>query len=119
MKKLKLVNKDKNIIFDLSTGFFRFMRADGTVQTYRIGSKECAILEFLSNNIEEVVSKDEILQNVWKERFVCENVVSVALSNIRRMLKRIDEDCLCLTTISGKGYVFNPQKSGLHFDCTE
>ncbi|WP_170949751.1 winged helix-turn-helix domain-containing protein, partial [Enterobacter hormaechei] len=102
-----------------STGLFSLRASDGVFQTYRLGSKECAILELLSHNKETIVSRDEILQHVWKERFVCENVVSVALSNIRKIIRKVDEDCLCLSTISGKGYIFTPHKSGLYCEPQE
>jgi len=64
----------------------------------------------------KILSKDEILNSVWHGRIVCENTVSVALSNIRKLLRRVDPDCRCLVTVARAGYIFYPYRSGFTID---
>ncbi|MNT87115.1 hypothetical protein D3C72_2274830 [compost metagenome] len=63
-----------------------------------------------------IVSKDEIIDVVWKGRVVCENAAAVILSNIRKVIRRVDSKCSCLVTISRKGYIFYPHRSDLYVE---
>lgn len=109
-----LVNKDRSIIVDLANGTFTFLYFAGTQQrqVIRMGSREAGVLRYLVSNSGYLVSKDEILTTVWNGRIVCENTVSVALSNIRKLLRRVDQDCGCLVTVARAGYIFYPYRSG-------
>ncbi|MCH7372180.1 MULTISPECIES: winged helix-turn-helix domain-containing protein [Aeromonas] len=109
-----LVNKDKSIVVDLMNGTFTFLYFAGTQQSQiiRMGSREASVLRYLVSNSGYLVSKDEILNSVWHGRIVCENTVSVALSNIRKLLRRVDQDCRCLVTVARAGYIFYPYRSG-------
>lgn len=109
-----LINKDRDIIVDLNQGTFTFCHFAGTRQSQviRMGSRETCVLRYLVNNSGYLVSKDEILNTVWHGRVVCENTVSVALSNIRKLLRRADPDCRCLVTVARAGYIFYPYRSG-------
>ncbi|MFC5707466.1 winged helix-turn-helix domain-containing protein [Aeromonas eucrenophila] len=109
-----LVNKDRSIVVDLMNGTFTFLYFAGTQQSQiiRMGSREASVLRYLVSNSGYLVSKDEILNSVWHGRIVCENTVSVALSNIRKLLRRVDQDCRCLVTVARAGYIFYPYRSG-------
>lgn len=113
---LKMVNRDKGVAFDLQHGIVEYKALGGLVVQSRLGKKDRDVLMYLINNVGRLISKDEILHNVWVNRIVCENTVSVALSNIRKFLKKADEDCSCLTNVSGSGYIFNPAKSGFKLE---
>lgn len=110
-----LINKDRSIVVDLINGTFTFLHFAGTQQQQiiKMGSREAAVLRYLVSNSGYLVSKDEILGSVWHGRIVCENTVSVALSNIRKLLRRVDQDCRCLVTVAKAGYIFYPYRSGL------
>lgn len=107
-----MINKDKDVVFDLHNGIVHYITGDGINKRSRLGRKERALLLFLIENQNKIISKDLILEKVWHDRIVFENTASVTLSNIRRLLRKADEDCACLTTISGSGYIFIPNKSG-------
>ncbi|MFQ2112437.1 transcriptional regulator [Aeromonas veronii] len=107
-----MFDKNRRVFFDLHNRVVQYSTNNGTMQRSRLGGKERALLIFLIENQNKIVSKEVILEKVWHERIVCENTVSVTLSSIRRLLKKADEDCACLTTVSGLGYIFNPEKSG-------
>lgn len=109
-----LINKDGSIIVDLHNGTFTFRHFAGTQesQVIRMGTREAGVLRYLVSNSGYLVSKDEILNSVWRGRIVCENTVSVALSNLRKLLRRVDPDCRCLVTVARAGYIFYPYRSG-------
>lgn len=111
-----MLNKKRGVVFDLSSGIVQYKTPHGAIQRSRMGKKEKALLLFLIENQNKVISKDLILEKIWHDRIVGENTASVTLSNIRRLLKKADEDCSCLITISGAGYIFNPSKSGFVFE---
>lgn len=112
----KIVNREKGISFDLVTGVVEYISLSGTVMHSRLGRKDKDVLVYLSKNVGRLISKDELLQTVWANRIVCDNTVSVSLSNIRKFIKRADEDCACLTNVSGSGYIFSPMKSGFRLE---
>lgn len=107
-----MINKNKAVTFDLHGGIVEYINSGGGIQRSRLGRNERNLLFFLIANQNKIVSKEDILESVWHDRVVCENTASVTLSNIRKFLKKADEDCACLTTISGVGYIFMPSKSG-------
>ncbi|QXC32391.1 winged helix-turn-helix domain-containing protein [Aeromonas sp. FDAARGOS 1407] len=112
----KMINKSMCVSFDLQTGIVEYKVSNGNLMCSRLGKKDKDVLNFLIRNVGRLISKDEILENVWSNRIVCDNTVAVSLSNIRKFLKKADEDCSCLTNVSGSGYIFNPAKSGFRLE---
>lgn len=111
-----MVNRDKGVTFDLQNGIVEYRALGGLLVQSRLGKKDRDVLIYLINNVGRLISKDEILHSVWTNRIVCDNTVSVSLSNIRKFLRKADEDCSCLTNVSGSGYIFNPAKSGFRLE---
>jgi two-component system response regulator MprA len=71
--------------------------------------KEFALLEFLLRHLDQVVSRSQILENVWGCGFVSwSNVVDVHIKNLRKKLKLNGT----LITIRGIGYKFKNTKNG-------
>jgi two-component system response regulator RegX3 len=96
-------------------GFF----ADGNLQidfaskTVSISEKnvelkamEYKLLLYLVKHKNQVVTKDEIFENVWEDNFSNENTLNV---HVRRLREKIEDDpsrpCY-IVTARGKGYVF-------------
>ena len=74
----------------------------------RLTARELAVLEFLMRRSGDVLTKTEILDNVWDFAFDGDpNIVEVY---IRRLRKKIDEpfDRRSIHTIRGAGYRFDP-----------
>lgn len=107
-----LINKESDVLIDLGVGIVRFIGADFVHRSIKIGKRERELLLLLVQKRGLVVSKDDMLTNVWKNSIVGENTVVVALSNIRKAIKKADFECKCLITVSGRGYVFYPERSG-------
>lgn len=110
-EKIQLEHNSKLMTIDVTEGYIKLGNKDN-LRMMKLGKREAAILRFFLKHENEVVSKDELLEHAWKETIVCENSVVVAVSNLRRLFRKIDEDCCCLKTISGKGYIFSAAESG-------
>lgn len=108
-----LTHKESNATIDLEFGIARILTIDGVYRNIKIGKRECKLLQFLIERRGGIVSKEDMLVNVWNNVVVGENTVVVALSNIRKLIKKMDAECFCLITVPGKGYVFYPERSGL------
>ncbi len=70
-----------------------------------IVAKAFDILQLLVERQGEVVTKDEILENVWEDSFVEEGNLTVYVSKLRRMLNA-DKSEPFIETVSGLGYRF-------------
>lgn len=80
----------------------RSIRKNGKLIT--LTKKEFLILEYLFENPNVVLTRDQILNRVWGiDYFGDDRVVD---TNIKRIRKKIDEDKKYIKTYSGTGYVF-------------
>src|SRR5215204_2206604 len=68
-------------------------------------TKTFDVLQYLIENAGKVVSKDEILGNVWNGNFVEESNLPVHISKLRRSLCE-SRDCRFIETVQGTGYRF-------------
>ena len=73
-------------------------------RTVSINARAFDLLYFLAENKGRIVSKNEILDTVWKDQFVEEANLTVQISAIRRALGDKVNDPRLLITIPGKGY---------------
>ncbi|MBA3352718.1 MAG: winged helix-turn-helix domain-containing protein [Blastocatellia bacterium] len=64
------------------------------------------MLVFLVQNGGRVISKDEILSDIWKDQFVEESNLAVQISALRKVLGDQTTKSRFLATIPGKGYQF-------------
>ncbi len=72
----------------------------------QLKAKAFELLIFLVENAGRVVSKEEILNTVWKESFVEEANLPVQISALRKALQDNKDRPRILATIPGKGYEF-------------
>jgi two-component system copper resistance phosphate regulon response regulator CusR len=67
-------------------------------------SKEYALLEYLARRAGDVVSRSDIAEHVWDERYdPFSNVVDVYIQRLRRKLEAAGEQAL-IRTRRGEGY---------------
>lgn len=65
---------------------------------------EFAILEFLSRSPGRVYTRDQILDNVWKDgKFIIDRAVDV---HVRGLRKKLQDGADCIETVRGVGYRF-------------
>ena len=82
-----------------------------SVSTYSITTKEAELLRFLCEHQNKVVTREEVLINVWgKDDFFLGRSMDVFITKLRKYLK--DDQQVKIETIHGKGYRFVvPEKS--------
>ena len=76
----------------------------GEVKT--LEPKAFAVLEFLIDNRGRLVTKDEILDAVWKDSFVTPNVLTRVIAQIRRALDDDPKGARYIETVPTRGYRF-------------
>lgn len=77
---------------------------NGEVQTLTF--RENKLLTYLNNNKNKVITRDEILQNVWEdEGVIVGRSLDVFISRLRKLLK--EDEGLSIKSIHGVGYRFN------------
>lgn len=75
-------------------------------KTVSLNPKAFDLLVFLVQNGGRVISKDEILSDIWKDQFVEESNLAVQISSLRKALGDQTNKSRFLATIPGKGYQF-------------
>jgi DNA-binding response OmpR family regulator len=74
---------------------------------------EFKILSFLVNNPGRAYSRDDILDNVWREdAFVLPRTVDVHIRRLRTLIEEDPAKPEYIKTVRGFGYIFNPENSG-------
>ncbi len=88
-----------DLVFDPATR--RCHRGD---QEVTLTSRECALLEYLLRHRDEVVTKSDIVANVWDEFYTGDlNIVEVYVSYLRKKID-VPFDRRSIETIRGAGY---------------
>lgn len=74
----------------------------------KLTAKEYQLLEYLSRNMGQVLSKEMILQKVWDldGMFVVENTVSVTVNRLRKKIETDSETSGYIKNVFGMGYLF-------------
>jgi DNA-binding response OmpR family regulator len=89
---------------DLARRELRF--ADGG--RAELSERETALLAYLVRNCDRAVSRDEILQHVWRlnpSRFQT-RTIDMHVARLREKLRDVDDEPRVIPTVRGKGYMF-------------
>src|SRR5271156_781356 len=78
-------------------------RADSPVS---LTPKAFDVLLFLAQNPNRLVTKEELLEAVWRDTFVEEGNLTQYISHLRKALGDNSEDARLIVTIARKGYQF-------------
>jgi TolB-like protein len=89
--------------FDLDTDRFE-LRLNGAVQ--HVEPLVFDLILFLSRNPGRVVSRDEIIENVWGGRIVSEATISGCVKSVRKALGDSGDRQTYLQTVRGRGFRF-------------
>jgi predicted ATPase/DNA-binding winged helix-turn-helix (wHTH) protein len=94
----------------LTFGPFRFLAQQRLLTRagvpLRVGSRALDILAILVTNAGEVVTKDEIVRQVWPDTIVEENNLRVHLSALRKLLGEGHASGRYIENVPGRGYSF-------------
>ena len=64
------------------------------------------VLAYLARNRERVVSKNELLDNIWGDRFVSESALTSRIKDARRAVGDDGRSQTVIRTVHGRGYQF-------------
>ena len=78
--------------------------ADGTPA--KLTALEFRLLTYLMKNENRVVSKQEIFDNVWEDKFTGDGTLNVHIRKIREAIERDPSDPKYIVTVWGDGYKF-------------
>lgn len=100
-KKIKSEEKISlgNVIFDKSKGI---LEKNG--EEIALTATQFKILDYLSENINMIVSIDRILENIWKDSYGYEKTLITHIYRLREKLEDNPRDPKILVTIKGLGY---------------
>ena len=100
-KKIKTSEKLNlgNVIFDKSKGI---LEKNG--KEIPLTATQYKILEYLSENINMIVSIDRILENIWQDSYGYENTLITHIYRLREKLEDNPREPKILITIKGLGY---------------
>lgn len=74
-------------------------------QNISLTAKEYQVLQYLLQNLDHILSRDQILNQVWNLDYEGEsNIIDVIIKNIRKKLAAVSEEPV-ITTKRGLGYV--------------
>ena len=82
----------------------RVLSCDGTIVS--LTPKAFETLLCLVRNQGRVLTKDELLKQIWPDTFVEEVNLAVNISTIRKALGENPQDCRFIATVPGRGYRF-------------
>lgn len=78
----------------------------GIASPVTLGSRALDLAWLLADRHGELVSKDEIMETVWRGQVVEENNLTVQISTLRRVLDQARAEGSCIQTVAGHGYRF-------------
>lgn len=98
--------KDRDKLIDLNGAFFD--PSKGTItkgnNEEKLTAKQFKILSLLSDNLNHIVSIDQIIEDVWEETFGYENTLITHIYRLREKLEDDPSNPKRLVTVKGLGY---------------
>lgn len=83
----------------------RFEILDAQGQLATLSQKECAILELLLENKNEVISRDQMIESIWGENsFPTNRTIDNYIVKLRKWADSDTDDSLKITSVRGIGY---------------
>lgn len=73
--------------------------------THSIDNKSMQVLLLLIQQAGKKVTKHQILEHIWKDRFVADDILSVTISKIRKALGDNARSPTYIKTLPGEGYI--------------
>lgn len=76
----------------------------------RLTSLEFKLLSYLIQNSDRLITKQEIFENVWEDKFTGDSTLNVHIRKIREAIEREPSNPEYVLTVWGDGYKFNGEK---------
>lgn len=109
MRRAARGNRENSLAFgDVVVDFFKTEITRGGIKV-PVTKKEFQILEFLTRNAQRVISRDELLNEVWGyQNYPCTRTVDTHIRRLREKLENEPARPSHLLTVHGMGYKFVP-----------
>jgi len=89
----------------LKIHFTKYLVIDAQGNEIPLGQKECAILELFYSHINEVVSRDQIIEHDWGlDAFPTNRTVDNYIVKLRKWIETDPDQTITINTIRGVGY---------------
>lgn len=101
-------NNCKFVVIYQDSGFIQFFDCEFSDESgsQLLGRKEIALFNLLFENKGMPLSRDKIMDNVWNGSVVGDNTLSVTVSKLRRVLRRVNRSD-DIVTLGRFGYMLN------------
>lgn len=110
LKRFAGTENDTSKKEDFDDGYLRLDTVNKTVfvngEEKKITSIEWKLLEYLINNKNRLVTKTEIFDNVWNDRFTTDGTLNVHVRKIREAIEKDPQDPKYIVTVWKEGYKF-------------
>lgn len=95
---------------ELCAGCFRYicdeMRLYKNGTELILSSKECLLMKYFLSNLNKIVTKEQIYQNVWNDIFINDNTIMVHIRHLRMKIEDDSKHPVYLKNVRGIGYQF-------------
>ena len=110
LKRFAGTENDTSKKEDFDDGYLRLDTVNKTVfvngEEKKITSIEWKLLEYLIDNKNRLVTKTEIFDNVWNDRFTTDGTLNVHVRKIREAIEKDPQDPKYIVTVWKEGYKF-------------
>lgn len=110
LKRFANAENDNSKKADFDDGYLKLDTVNKAVfvngEEKKITSIEWKLLEYLINNKNRLVTKTEIFDNVWNDRFTTDGTLNVHIRKIREAIEKDAQDPKYIITVWKEGYKF-------------
>jgi two-component system response regulator RegX3 len=110
LKRFSNASADISKATDFDDGYLRTDSVNKTVyvngQEKKITSIEYKLLEYLIENRNRLVTKNEIFDKVWNDKFTTDGTLNVHIRKIREAIEKDPQDPKYIVTVWKEGYKF-------------
>ena len=110
LKRFANAENDSSKKADFDDGYLKLDTVNKAVfvngEEKKITSIEWKLLEYLINNKNRLVTKTEIFDNVWNDRFTTDGTLNVHIRKIREAIEKDAQDPKYIITVWKEGYKF-------------
>ena len=110
LKRFANAENDSSKKADFDDGYLKLDTVNKAVfvngEVKKITSIEWKLLEYLINNKNRLVTKTEIFDNVWNDRFTTDGTLNVHIRKIREAIEKDAQDPKYIITVWKEGYKF-------------
>lgn len=76
----------------------------------KLKNMEFKLLNYLIANKNKVISKEELLRNIWQDRYIEEGTLTVHIRRLRQIIEKDPDHPELIKTVWGVGYVFEDEE---------